>query len=362
MMCTYHYSTDLFDASTMERMAQHLSNLLAAAVAQPDTALSALDLLSADERQLTLQTFNNTAAPYPTDLAVHQLFEQAAARWPSALCLAAGSERITYAAANVAANQLAHWLAGRGVAAGCAVGVSLPKCPQLYIALLAVLKAGGYYVPLDPELPTDRAAFMLRQTGVRLLLASASVKTVELSEMEVVVIDQGWQRFRDQPVANLEPRAGPADLAYCIFTSGSTGQPKVRLTTFGPVSDCHGGCIGGSAYSVIRVTDITFVLQGVEVCHGGVVNLLHYYRTATAPLHPGSMFFQTMPFIFDGSIMDIWLPLSMGCGVVVAPSDDIKDPDIARRLIKQHSVVFLMITPSQFQVCECSLASPVLPE
>ena len=88
----------------------------------------------------------------------------------------------------------------------------------------------------------------------------------------------------------------------------------------------------------------------MEVCHGGVVNLLHYYRTATAPLEAGSMFFQTMPFIFDGSIIDIFLPLSMGCGIVVAPADDIKDPDIARRLIEQHSVAFLIITPSQFQV------------
>ena len=100
-------------------------------------------------------------------------------------------------------------------------------------------------------------------------------------------------------------------------------------------------------------------LQGVEVCHGGVVNLLHFYSTATAPLEPGSMFFQTMPFIFDGSVMDIWLPLSMGCGIVVAPAGDIKDPDIARRLIQQHGVVFLMITPSQFQVCTCCNWSPV---
>ena len=91
-------------------------------------------------------------------------------------------------------------------------------------------------------------------------------------------------------------------------------------------------------------------LQGVEVCHGGVTNLLHYYRTATTPLAPGSMFFQTMPVIFDGSVMDIWLPLSMGCGIVVAPADDIKDPNIARQLIERHHVVFLMITPSHFQV------------
>ena len=223
------YSTDLFDASTMERMAQHLSHLLAAAVHGPETALSLLDILGTEERQLTLHTFNDTASAYPSDLTVHQLFEQAAEQSPSAVCLAGGSERITYAAVNAAANQLAHWLVGRGVAAGCAVGVSLPKCPQLYIALLAVLKAGGYYVPLDPELPAERAVFMLRQTGVRLLLASASVQTAELPSVEVAVLDQGWQQFTDQPLGNLQQRAGPADLAYCIFTSGSTGQPKVQL-------------------------------------------------------------------------------------------------------------------------------------
>ena len=224
-----NYSTDLFDASTMERMAQHLSNLLAAAVTQPDTALSQLDLLSPKERQLTLHTFNMTDAAYPADAAVHQLFERAAEQSPEAVCLAAGGERITYAAVNAAANQLAHWLVSRGVALGCAVGISLPKCPQLYIALLAVLKAGGYYVPLDPELPAERAMFMLHQTGVRLLLAAASVNTAELSGVEVVVVDQGWHRFMDQPLVNLQQRAGPTDLAYCIFTSGSTGQPKVRL-------------------------------------------------------------------------------------------------------------------------------------
>ena len=82
------------------------------------------------------------------------------------------------------------------------------------------------------------------------------------------------------------------------------------------------------------------------------MNVLHYYRTATALLAPGSMFFQVMPFVFDGSVMDIWLPLSMGCGIVVAPADDIRDPNLARQLIAQHSVSFVMMTPSQFQVCQ----------
>jgi non-ribosomal peptide synthetase component F len=224
---TLSYSTDLFDAATMARMAKQFSTLLVAAPSFADVHISEISLLDSKEQRLTLHTFNDTASPYPSDLTVHQLFEQAAQRSPSAVCLAASSERITYAAVNAAANQLAHWLVSRGVAAGCAVGVSLPKCPQLYIALLAVLKAGGYYVPLDPELPAERAAFMLRQTGVQLLLAAASVNTAKLSDVEVAVVDQGWQQFEDQPADNLQPRAGPADVAYCIFTSGSTGQPKV---------------------------------------------------------------------------------------------------------------------------------------
>ena len=350
MIVDVNYSTDLFDAATVERMAEHLGNVLAAACTSCDVPIAELGLMSPAERELTLQTFNDTEEVYPSTHTVHKLFERVAARSPSAVCLACGEQQLSYAEVNRASNPLANWLVGRGVAANCAVGVSLPKCPQLYIALLAVLKAGGYYVPLDPELPTDRACYMVHQAGVRLLLAEESSSWADMCGAEVVVMDQGWQQFEEQPVANLRPRAGPADLAYCIFTSGSTGQPKVRLSTVRcepHTYSCH--CTSVES-SFTRVLLVVTALQGVEVCHGGVVNLLHYYRTATAPIRPGSMFFQTMPFIFDGSIMDIWLPLSMGCGIVVAPADEIKDPDIARSLIKQHRVVFLMITPSQFQV------------
>ena len=223
-----NYATDLFDESTVQRMAQHLGTLLAALAASPDTPLSQLDIMGPAERQLTLRTFNDTEQPYPSDKAVHQLFEQQAGCQPQAVCLVtSGGERLSYAAVNAASNQLAHWLVSRGIAAGSAVGVSLPKCPQLYIALLAVLKAGGAYVPLDPELPAERAAFMLQQAGVRLLLAAAAAGTARLPGVEAVIVDQGWQQFADQPETNLPPQAGPADVAYCIFTSGSTGRPKV---------------------------------------------------------------------------------------------------------------------------------------
>ena len=221
------YAADLFESATMERMSQHLCNLLAAVTATPDAPLSQLDMFSAKERQLVLHGFNATATPYPADKPVHQLFEQHVASRPQALCLAAAAKELSYGAVNAMANQLAHWLVGHGVGAGSAVGVSSHKCPELYIALLAVLKAGGAYVPLDPELPAERAAYMVRQTGVRLLLTAAGNELAQLPGVEAVVIDQGWQQFANKSVLNLPQRASSADVAYCIFTSGSTGQPKV---------------------------------------------------------------------------------------------------------------------------------------
>ena len=222
-----NYSTELFDEATMKRMAQHLYNLLAAVAAKPHVPLSQLDMFSTSERKLVLQGFNDTAVEYPADSTVHQLFEQHAASSSEATSLASGATCLSYGAVNAVANQLAHWLVGRGVGAGSAVGVSSHKCPELYITLLAVLKAGAAYVPLDPTLPAERAAYMVQQTGVRLLLTAAGNELAQLPGLEAVVIDQGWQQFASQSTSNLPGRAGPADVAYCIFTSGSTGQPKV---------------------------------------------------------------------------------------------------------------------------------------
>ena len=225
------YAADLFDASTMERMGQHFSQLLAAALAAPDTSLSKLALMGAEERQLVLRDFNNSAAPFPADATVHQLFEQHAASSPDTVCLVYGAARLNYKAVNEAANQLAHWLVGHGIGAGTAVSVSSHKCPELYITLLAVLKAGAAYVPLDPALPAERAAYMVQQTGVRLLLTAAGNELAQLPGVEAVVIDQGWQQFASESVLNLPQHASSGDVAYCIFTSGSTGQPKVMRCT-----------------------------------------------------------------------------------------------------------------------------------
>ena len=228
---SFSYSTDLFNAATIKRMSQHFTQLLTAAVAAPDTPLSNLSLMDTEEQQLVLQGFNDTAADYPVSSTVHRLLEQHVVHAPMSPCLIQGTSRLSYGAVNGMANQLAHWLVSRGVDAGTAVGVSSHKCPELYIALLAVLKAGAAYVPLDPALPAERVAFMVRQTGVQLLLTAAGNELARLPGVEAVVIDQGWQQFASQSALNLPQRASPTDVAYCIFTSGSTGQPKVMRCT-----------------------------------------------------------------------------------------------------------------------------------
>jgi non-ribosomal peptide synthetase component F len=221
------FATDLFDRATIQRMSDHLSHLLAAVSIDSDVPLSNLIIMGPSERRLVLHDFNDTTAPWPSNATLHERFERRAEQRPDAPCLISGDTCLSFGEVNSRANQLAHWLVSRGIAAGRNVAVSSHRCCELYIALIAVLKSGGAYVPLDPSLPAERAAFILRQTGVQLLLTSACNELAKLPSIEAVTIDQGWQQFEGQPTDNLPGRSGPTDLANITFTSGSTGVPKV---------------------------------------------------------------------------------------------------------------------------------------
>lgn len=163
---------------------------------------------------------------------VHQLFEQQAAAQPEAICLIDGDRQLSYSTVNSLANQLAHYLAGAGVTADVAVGVSLPKSVQLYVSLLAVLKAGGCYVPLDPGLPAERAAFMLKQAGARLLLADPGSSVSNVSSVQTMHIGDptaaDWQ-CGSLPDSNLPLRCMPADLYSIIYTRWETTSQRACM-------------------------------------------------------------------------------------------------------------------------------------
>jgi amino acid adenylation domain-containing protein len=219
------YSTDLFDAPTIERMLGHYQRLLEGIVATPDEKISCLPLLSENERKQILVEWNDTAAAYPKDKCLHELFEAQVERTPEAVAVVFGEHSLTYEELNERANQLARHLKGLGVGADSLVGICVERSLEMVVGLLGILKAGGAYVPLDPEYPKERLAFMLEDSGLKVLLTQGHL-AVPQGGTRLVRLDADWAVIAEQSRSNIPNVATPDNLAYVIYTSGSTGKPK----------------------------------------------------------------------------------------------------------------------------------------
>src|SRR6185503_17257708 len=172
-----------------------------------------------------IQQWNDTAHQFPSTLLVHELFEQQAALRPDAPALLFKDQTLTFGEINSRANQLARHLLSYGVEPEARVGVMLPRTPDALVALLSIFKAGGCYLPLDPEYPPERLAFMLEDAAVSLLITEESLR-IHLPEQATPVITLAGEQLAQQSIENIENEVGPEQLAYIIYTSGSTGRPK----------------------------------------------------------------------------------------------------------------------------------------
>ncbi|MET0396779.1 MAG: amino acid adenylation domain-containing protein, partial [Longimicrobiaceae bacterium] len=244
------YRADLFDASTIERMAEHFRLLLEAAVADPDRRISDLRLVSAAEERRLLEEWNPPRT-YPDEKLVPRLLAEQAARTPDSPAVSGAGESLTYAELDARATRLADALRALGVGPETPVGVCLPRTPGLLVAVLGIWKAGGAYVPLDPDYPADRIAYMLGDAGVPVLVARAEEVAALPRHAATVVgvggellapddspgaegreaLPQNWGRVAALRPPGGGPPASPDNLAYVIYTSGSTGRPKgVRVS------------------------------------------------------------------------------------------------------------------------------------
>jgi amino acid adenylation domain-containing protein len=326
LRCTFEYSPDLFDASTIERMASHLQALLTHMAYAPTVPLEQLEILPAEQRRQLAETFNATDRH---DLGrqqpqlIHALFEAQARKTPEAIALRFGSLSLSYAELNAKANRLAHALIGQGVGPDVLVGICLERSPDMVISLLGVLKAGGAYVPVDPEYPTERLQFMLADCapavliGERRLLAAvlpamadAEMRTVWLDEAETITC------IAAQPESDPDPALlglTPGHLAYAVYTSGSTGLPKGAMNQ-----------------------------------HAAVVNRLLWaqdeYRLSAA-----DKVMQKTPFSFDVSVWEFFLPLLAGAELVVARPKGHQDPEYLQDLIASAGITILHFVPSMLQ-------------
>lgn len=224
----FEYSVDLFEPTTITRMAGHFQSLLESIVANSFARLSDLPMLAEAERQQILFEWNNTQTNNFQNACIHRLFEAQVAKTPDAVAVQFECRSFTYRELNDRANQLAHYLHSFGIKPDAIVGVYMERSLDAIVGILGILKAGGAYLPLDPIYAKERLAFMLEDAGVRVLLTQAELKaeTPAQNNISVICLDAEWQTIAQQNKSNPDSALLPENLAYIIYTSGSTGKPK----------------------------------------------------------------------------------------------------------------------------------------
>ncbi|NET44010.1 non-ribosomal peptide synthetase, partial [Okeania sp. SIO2B3] len=306
------YNRDLFEAETIDRMLSHYENLLKAALEYPEKPIGLLPLMSDAERKQLLVEWNNTKTDYPREKCIHELFAAQVEKTPDALAVVFAEQKLTYSQLNSRANQLAHYLQQLGVKPDLGVGIFVERSVEMIIGLLAILKAGATYVPLDPNYPPSRLNYMIEDAQLSILLTQEKLRE-RLPEIaaKIICLDTDTvisTNSSQTPTVSITPD----NLAYMIYTSGSTGLPK-----------------------------------GVNVRHRGVVRLVQ--NTNYVNFTAQDIFLQLSPISFDTSTWEIWGSLLNGGVLVVMPPHQ---PTLAEigAVIRENQVTHLWLTSGLFHL------------
>ncbi|HLZ59624.1 MAG TPA: amino acid adenylation domain-containing protein, partial [Ktedonosporobacter sp.] len=318
---TAEYSTELFDKATIRRLLESYQILLESLLLERTTDWHQLPLLSAQERKKLLLEWGQPEQRLPSDvsdLPLHRLFEDQVQYMPQSIALVSGNQRMSFAELNWRANQLASYLGKHISALETPVGLCVERSPEMIIGLLAILKAGGYYVPLDPAYPQERLAFLMEDANIAVLLTNryllSTLPALATIEVSTICLD-----VNEETIA-LESRENPArevsadNLAYSIYTSGSTGRPK-----------------------------------GVLVPHRGVSNVIRH-ALHTYAQQPGQHMLQHTSLSFDASVLEIFTSLLSGGCLHLLPPELSGSGEGLAQFINEEKIALLIITPSMLEV------------
>lgn len=305
------YSQDLFKPNTIERMMRHLCSLLTFVAHHPDTPICCIPLLSDEERRTILQEWNNRQRMYPGEVGVHRLVEQRVALQPHAPALEFGTQRWSYAELNACANQLARYLIRLGLKREEGVAVCMPRNAEMVLAWLAILKAGGVYIPLDETYPAERLNFMLKDSKARMLIALGEKPTVLPEKVTLIDLHSSWEEILKEGSANLDIDMGGEGLAYIMYTSGSTGEPK-----------------------------------GIGIPHRAINRLVvnSDYKT----IEVGERVAQASNASFDAATFEVWGALVNGGVVVGVQKDELLDVEQLTKRIRAGDIQVLFLTTALF--------------
>ena len=307
---TVEYDSLLYAESTIERIIGHFTRLFQAALFNLDLPISRLDILSGEEKLRLLKDFNNTAAVYPGDKAIHHLFEEQAEKIPGSTAVVYEDKYFSYNQLNKSANLLVGWLKKKGVTTETIVGIMMKSSFDMAVGLLAILKAGGAYLPINPWYPGQRIRYLMEDGNVKLLLTNCKDTGKwpgEVLHLENIDIHRKG-RIKNQQVGS----GCPVDtLAYVIYTSGSTGNPK-----------------------------------GVMVGHRAVVRLVK--NTNYLQFRKGNRILQTGALEFDASTFEIWGALLNEMGLVLAPKDSVLEAGKLKKTIQKYEIDTIWMTAPLF--------------
>ena len=309
------YNSDLFDEATIRRLVGHYQQVLEAVLADPVVDVDRLAMVPRGERE-QLAAWNDTTAAYPRDAVLSRLVEARVETRPSAVAVAVAGDQLTFGELNARANRLARYLQRHDVGRGTVVGIALPRTPAMLVSLLAVQKAGATYLPLDPGFPVDRLAYMVADSGARVLLSERDIAEGIEVPQGVLVLDLPsiGEALAVESPGNLDVSASPDDAAYIIYTSGSTGRPK-----------------------------------GVAVSHGALVNFLWSMRREPG-LAEDDVLAAVTTLSFDIAGLELYLPLLVGARIELVPREDAADgPALMARLASARATV-MQATPATWRM------------
>ena len=326
MAASIEYNTDLFNADTIEQMLDHYQMLLEGVVADPDQSIATLPILTDVERRKMLIEWNATEADYPQNRCFYDLFEAQAKQTPNAIAAifpapdsnGNNANRLTYKTLNERANQFAHFLRKHhAVGSGMLVGICLDRSPEMLVALLGILKSGAAYVPLDPNYPSERLAFMIKDANLKLLITQKNLFSkfsIFNFQTSIISLDSDWSAIANENTANPKITLNSENLAYVIYTSGSTGKPK-----------------------------------GVQISHRALTNFLCAMQQSPG-IKPGDILLSVTTLSFDIATLELYAPLISGAATALASSEAAADGLQLLKLLKTSGATIMQATPATWRM------------
>lgn len=311
--CTFN--TDLFDEDVMNLRMKEFYQLLNSIAENPDEYVDKLNILEPVERELLLHGLHNTSISFPNDKSISNLVEEQVLLHLNEVAVVDGKQSLTYEALNARVNILANHLLENGASADTIIAVCVERGVDLIVALLAVLKTGASYLPIDPAFPTDRIQYMVDDASVHLLITQTEyLEKIELPSDKVFLLEGDWLEHTTKKAANPKVTIRADHRAYLIYTSGSTGKPK-----------------------------------GVQVSHQSVVNLLlHFQRELQVTPKDNLLGVTTVSFDIAG--LELFLPLVSGCRLTLASKEDAIDPNRLLAYIQNQQITILQATPVSWRM------------